>query len=405
MIKLALLYPGTGSQYAGMFRKLHEDYAVVRETFDEASEALGMDLARLCFEDGFSEAEGVAHAQAAILACSVAGHRLFLQHFGLRPAMAAGHSLGEWSALVGAGAIDLASAIRLVWRRGKWMEEATPAGGGALAAVNRLTFRQVQPWCKADAATGQAVEAACRNAPDQTVIAGHREAVERALPQLEALGAKVVRLTAGVPFHTTLMRPAAEKLAEELAATAFRDPQWPVLSNVTAEPHETARLAERLAEQLTRTVRWEETMRRMQREGVHYAVEIGPQQVLKQLTRRTARNIRAYALDTPDDWPPMFALRRHVPSFVDRCLAIAVSTRNRNPDPADYRAGIAEPWTRLRQLGEEAQEEDGVPAGARERESLALLRRILACKQVPEAEQAERLAELAYHTNGEGWAQ
>ncbi|QJD81937.1 ACP S-malonyltransferase [Cohnella herbarum] len=404
MNKTAFLYPGTGSQYTGMFKNLYEGHSVVRHTFEEAGESIGLDLARTCFEDGFPEEGSIANTQVAILACSVAGHRLLAQEVGLKPCVAAGHSLGEWSALTCAGALALPDGVKAVWQRGKWMEEAVPNGGGLIVAVNNLPLHAVKEYCVPDPDTGQIVEIACRNAPDQAVIAGHREAVERITPALESLGGKVVRLRAKVPFHTSLMRSAAEKLSNELANLSFGKLDWPVISNVTAEPHEhdPASLRLKLAEQLTTAVRWEETVRLMQRSGVHYAIEIGPHKVLKQLNRKTARNIRSYALDVPEDWPSMFELRRLKPAFIDQCLTIAVTTRNRNDDAEQYRKGAIEPYKRLLQIREQSAAEGSEPSCSRKKESFELLSGILACKRVAEEELNDRLADLVYQLNGEG---
>jgi [acyl-carrier-protein] S-malonyltransferase len=300
--------------------------------------------------------------------------------------------------------LALPDAVKAVWQRGKWMEEAVPDGGGLIVAVNHLPLHMVKENCVSDPVTGQVVEIACLNAPDQAVIAGHGEAVERIAHVLESLGGKVVRLRAKVPFHTSLMRSAAEKLSIELANLSFSKPEWPVISNVTAIPHEhdSTTLRQKLAEQLTTAVRWEETVRLMQRQGVQYAIEIGPNKVLKQLNRKTARNIRSYALDVPEDWDSLFELRRLKPAFIDQCLTVAVTTRNRNDDAEQYRKGAIEPYKRLLQIQEQSVAEGSELSYSRMKESFELLTEILACKRVAEDEQNERVAHLVYQLNGEG---
>lgn len=404
MNKTALLYPGTGSQYTGMFKGLYEDHSIVRETFQEAAEVIKLDLAKMCFEDGFTEHEGIAYAQVAILVCSVAGHRLYMKEIGLKPYIAAGHSLGEWSALTCAGAFELADAVKAVWQRGKWMEEAVPEGGGLIAAVSQLSPQLVQEHCRLEAQAGYVIDIACSNSPDQVVIAGHTQAVEQVMLSLEPLGAKIVRLRAKVPFHTSLMQPAAEKLAVELSDYSMRGLEWPVISNVTAFPHseDTAIVRKMLADQLTTRVRWEETIRLMQREGVQYAIEIGPQKVLKQLNRKTACNIKSLALDVPEDWSSLFQLRRLKPDFMDQCLSLAVSTRNNNWNAAEYEKGAVEPYKRLLQIHDEWKREGIELSHLLRKESLQLVQQILACKQVSEDDQLNRLAELAYQLSGEG---
>lgn len=397
MNKIAFVYPGTGSQYKGMFKPYYDQYAIVRETFEEAGEAAGMDLARLCFEDGFPEDGSIARAQVAILACGVAGHRLLVQETGLQPAMAAGHSLGEWTALASSGAIGLAEASRLVKLRGEAMESAVPSGGGRMIAVARLPKEKIAELCASFCREGQIVEIACLNGAHQTVVAGHREAVDKCAEALEAAGGKLVRLQSEVPFHTSLMRPAAEKLKVALAALPFANFHWPVISNVTARPHgadseETKHL---LAEQLTVYVRWEETIRYMQIEGISHVAELGPQKVLKQLNGRTARNIRAYSLDVPEDATTLFAWKIPDTAFIDRCLAIAVSTRNRNEDIAAYREGAMASYRKLLALKERITAAGARMSDADKEESLALLHDILESKRADEEEIDGRVAELA----------
>ncbi|EFM11232.1 malonyl CoA-acyl carrier protein transacylase [Paenibacillus curdlanolyticus YK9] len=401
--KTALLFPGTGAQYIGMMREWHERYAAVRETFEEAADTLGIPMAAMCFKEGFREQESIAYAQQAMLISSVAAYRVYVQQVGVKPAFMAGHSLGELSALTCAGVLRLRDAAELVRFRGEAMEAATPVGGGALAAVNGLDAAIVAAQCERLNLGGaeQAVWIACRNAADQTVIAGHQEAVSAASEALVQMGGRVVPLLSRVPFHTPLMAPAAERLREQLAQYELMRPSCPVVSNVTAEPFamdtEAGKQAmiDGLARQLVLPVRWAESIRYMQRQGVSHAIELGPNTVLTKLVRRTARNMQAYAWDDADGHARMLELGRRQPSFIDRCLAIAVTTRNTNGDPAAYEAGVIAPYRVISRMQQELEQSGRLPSAAEVDAALASLRTILTAKGTVEAERESLLHEAA----------
>src|SRR5262245_23528976 len=256
--KTAFVFPGQGSQKVGMGRALHDKYPESRAVFAEADEALGYSLSKLCFEGPEAELTLTANAQPAILATSVAALRALEARAPVRPVAVAGHSLGEYSALVAAGALRLADAVRLVHMRGKFMQDAVPAGQGAMAAIIGLAGDDVAAVCR-DAANGQVVSAANLNGGGQVVIAGHKDAVDRACAAAKSRGAKLVKLLAvSAPFHCALMQPAADRLASELAQVEVKSPAVPVVSNVEATPNQdAARVKDLLARQVTAPVRWE----------------------------------------------------------------------------------------------------------------------------------------------------
>jgi [acyl-carrier-protein] S-malonyltransferase len=393
--KVALLFPGTGSQYVGMMKGKYERDSLVRETFEEAEAELGLPLAAMCFEEGFRERDTVVHAQTAIFVCSVAACRSFLKETGLQPSFMAGHSLGELTALTCAGVFRFRDALGIVRFRGEAMEAAVPDGSGALAAIKHLTAAQVRETCREAAEDAESVWIACLNAPDQTVIAGHREAVDRVSARLTKRGGGALRLSTGVPFHTPLMHPAAERLRELLKQCPISVPGCPVLANATATPYAVGAesVADLLARQLENPVRWQESVRYMQLQGVSYSVELGPKTILTGLVRRTARNIRALAWDEPADRERIAELRRLRPDFLNRCLSIAVSVCNRNDDPASYEREVANPYReleRLRQIGEE----EGRPPSLMEMEAaLDCLNSILRGKRVEETQREPLLRE------------
>lgn len=288
---IAFIFPGQGSQAVGMGKDLCERFAEARAVFDAADDALGERLSRLCFEGPEEALKLTANAQPAILTASVAAHAVFAPR-APKPAFVAGHSLGEYSALVAAGSLGLADAVRAVRARGRFMQEAVPPGVGAMAAVIGLEPTAVRAIC-AEAAGFEVVSAANDNSPEQTVIAGHAAAVERAGTKLKKAGARrVLPLPVSAPFHCALMAPVQPRLREVLAAIAFKPPACPVVTNVEATPNTDAgRIAELLVQQVTASVRWVESVQAMAAQGVRQAVELGPGKVLCGLVKRIARDI------------------------------------------------------------------------------------------------------------------
>ena len=296
---IAFVFPGQGSQRVGMGKALSETFSVCRRTFEEADEALGEPISRLCFDGPDDELALTRNTQPAVLAASVAVDRL-LRSRGHAPAFLAGHSLGEYSAHVAAGTLGLADALRTVRRRGAYMQEAVPVGEGAMAAVMGLPAERVSQAC-AEAAGDEVVSAANLNAPGQVVIAGHRAAVDRAGLRARELGARrVVPLPVSAPFHCALMKPAEERLAPELRGLVVADPAVPVVANVDAEPKQTGGEAvEALIRQVSAPVRWEAVARRLMAEGVTSFVEAGPGGVLSGLIRKIDRSVSAACVHDP----------------------------------------------------------------------------------------------------------
>jgi [acyl-carrier-protein] S-malonyltransferase len=297
---LSFVFPGQGSQAVGMLAELAAAYPLVGDTFAEASAALGLDLWRLVQEGPAEELNLTHNTQPAMLAAGVAVWRVWQQQGGVQPAYLAGHSLGEYTALVAGGAIEFADAVRLVAERGRLMQAAVPEGTGAMAAILGLDDDQVRAAC-AQAAAGEVVEAVNFNSPGQVVIAGHAGAVARAVEAAKAAGAKrAVTLPVSVPSHCALMRPAAERLAQRLASMAVRVPQIPVLHNVDVAVASTAdAVRDRLARQLHSPVRWAETVKRLAAEGVTLVVEAGPGKVLAGLNKRIDKNLESVAAYDP----------------------------------------------------------------------------------------------------------
>ena len=295
-MSLALLFPGQGSQSVGMGKSLYDASPAARAVFDAADAALGFPISRLCFDGPEVELKLTANTQPAILTHSIAAFEDLRARFPERlegAAFAAGHSLGEYSANVAAGALAFPDAVRLVRERGRFMQDAVPSGVGAMAAIVGLAPADVDAACR-EAAQGETVSPANYNSPEQTVIAGHAAAVARASEACLARGAKrAIPLPVSAPFHCALMSPARERLRPLLEAAAFSEARWPVVTNVDGAPERAGdRLRGALVRQVDSPVRWVESVQRLAREGVDRGLEIGPGNVLAGLVRRIEKGIR-----------------------------------------------------------------------------------------------------------------
>jgi [acyl-carrier-protein] S-malonyltransferase len=297
MSKLAFLFPGQASQYPCMGQDLAANFAESRAVFEEADAALGFSVSRLCFEGSEDALKLTENTQPAILTVSVAAYRALAAR-GIEPDFAAGHSLGEYSALVAAGALEFSEAVKLVRQRGRYMQEAVPAGEGAMAAILGLSPADVAEVCKR-AAGGEVVSPANMNSPEQTVIAGDAAAVKRAVEIASQSGAKrAVILAVSAPFHCTLLAPAQKRLEPDLRRVKFSALRFPVITNVDAEAITSGDEArESLIRQVTMPVRWLDSVREMIEQGVNIFVEVGPGKVLSGLLRQIDRSVRCFNVE------------------------------------------------------------------------------------------------------------
>lgn len=408
MRKLALVFPGQGSQYVGMGKSLFDRYPSARAAIEEGSDVLGFDLRKLMQEGRPDELTRTENAQPALLAASIAAFRVYMEEIGVTPLYTAGHSLGEFSALTCTGAIAYADALRLVRRRGELMQVAAAEGAGTMCAIIGLSASAVKEAClEAEEETQQSVALSNLNSPEQIVISGHGPAVERAANRLEHEGGRIAYLNVSAPFHSALMKSAADQFKLELQAIRFERFKWPVISNVTAKPYDSPdEIAGCLSAQLTAPVRWSESMQYLSRMGVSAAVELGAKNVLTRLMKPNVPTIECYTLDTAGDVEAVreglkaeIALQQRTNArrnVVTLCVAAAVSTRNRNDSLSEYEQGFVEPYRRLQQLQEQLDEagEGAMPSPQQSEEALTLLREMLETKKVPEAERRERFRSI-----------
>ena len=290
--RIAMVFPGQGSQSPGMGRDLAENFAVAREVFEEADDALGFAISRLCFDGPTEELQLTENTQPAILTVSVAAFRAMKEAGISAPAFVAGHSLGEYSALVVAGVLSLSDAVRTVRARGRYMQEAVPVGTGAMAAVIGGELSEIQRGCE-EVRRDQVCSVANMNSPSQVVIAGNTEAVDRAIESLKGVAKRVIKLNVSAPFHCALMKPAQDRLAPDLAALTFNEPAMPLVTNVdarvTTAPDE---LRDALVRQVSASVRWSESMQLLVQQGIDTFVEAGPGKVLTGLMRQINRDVK-----------------------------------------------------------------------------------------------------------------
>lgn len=398
MYHLALLFPGQGAQYPAMGKPWISRFPYTMKVFEEASDALGYDMAQLCLEGSADELAMTEKTQPALLTISYAAYTVYLREAGIQPIVAAGHSLGEISALTCAGAIGFTDALRIVQRRGKFMQKAVADQEGRMTAVVGMERNEVEQVCRdvTNAGNGCGIAVVSNwNAVRQVVVSGHRRAVEIVADRLSANGAQVIPLKVGAPFHSPLMTDAAQQFESYIRSHVFRNPGYPILSNVDGRAYsDGAEIADRLVKQLTSTVQWVDCMRELVKRGIRTTVELGPGAVLTNLMRMDHPAVAAFSADRSNELSDF--IRKANISFMERCLSYAASTENRNPtvNRDVYRIGVIDPYRKLERMLE-GLEAGGEILGAEDRmAALNALSAIWEAKSVQPEERGDRMATL-----------
>ncbi len=297
MKSIAFIFPGQGSQYVGMGKELFENFDVAKKIFEEADDTLHFSISALCFKGPEEALKLTENTQPAVLTTSIAALKVLQAEKGTAPQFTAGHSLGEYSALVASGALTFSEAVKIVRLRGKFMQEAIPVGEGAMAAVLGMEREQVEKLCE-EISSGEVLTPANFNSPGQIVIAGHSKAVERAIERVKQEGKKAVLLPVSAPFHSPLMKPAGERLGKALEEISVADLKIPVVTNVEAEVNTAKdRVKGLLVAQVSSPVRWEESIRKMIEKGIEQVLEIGPGKVLSGLMKRIDSRVESKNLE------------------------------------------------------------------------------------------------------------
>ncbi len=406
MEKIAFLFPGQGSHFVGMSKGLHDQYPIVRQTFEEANDMLGYDIARLCFEGSLAELSEAKHAQPAILISSVASFRVYMQEQGIVPQFLAGHSLGEYSAFTCAGAIRFADAIELLHLRGQLTDEIAAAGAGAMTIIDGVDSSLVAEECKKMQQDGRRVWLSCYNSPTQTAISGDQDAVMELEDRLADNGGQVTPLLASAPFHCTLMEPIVDRLTEKLDRLTYGFFKYPVITNLNGQPMaHPERIADNLKHHILSPVQWERTMKYLKDKGVTLAIEMGAKNVMTNMVKANVDGIEALCYGAKEDRKKVEqilsaypGLKKHIPTIVTRCLAVAVATPNQNWDNEEYQEKVSKSYKQIQSIQDRLDEAGAKPTLEEMKQALDLLKVILHTKKVPMDEQVRWFQQIIDET-------
>ncbi|OAB42408.1 ACP S-malonyltransferase [Paenibacillus glacialis] len=406
MEKISFLFPGQGSQFVGMSKSLFNQYEIAKQTFEEANEILGIDLAKICFEGSLAELAKNDIAQPAILVSSVVAFRVYMQEIGITPQFCAGHSLGEYSALTCAGAITFADAVSIARFRGRLADQIALQDVGAMSIIDGIDKSKVEEECRKLTTPEQVVAISCYNSPTQTSISGEKEIVLSVEEKLLSTGCMVTPLLASAPFHSPLMTQASELLRAELEQYSFNWFKFPVISNVTGLPYnDPDQIVANLVQHMIKPVQWQATIQYLKRKGITLTVEMGPKNVLSNLVAANVEGIEALCFAEKEDRQSLSNLherfpflRKHFPTIITRCLAAGVATPNTNWNNEEYQAGAIVPYKRIQDMLQQLKEEGTSPTEVQMTEALELLKTIFQTKKLPVKEQEQWFKQMVDET-------
>lgn len=358
MKEIAVVFPGQGSQYIGMGEKQYNNYKMVREIYEAASDILGFDLFKLCTQGSSDEITKTSNAQPAILVASYASFKIYMQEIGEVPLIGAGHSLGEISALVCSGAIDFLDGVKIARQRGIIMENVMANVKGGMSAVKDIDKEELKQICEQESTNEQVAWIANYNSPNQFVVSGHVEALNRIKDRVSMLKGKMTELKVAGPFHTPLMQGAVEGFSDELKKYKFNEFKFPILSNVTGDVYrDKESISSNLTRQLVSPVRWDVNMNYILEQGIKYIVEVGPKKVLKNIAMQYSDIGQAYAFDLESDRKKLYDLnsilyQKEEKIFCDtikQCCTMAISTRNYNWNEEEYSRSVDKNYKKIQQ--------------------------------------------------------
>lgn len=414
MAKFVFLFPGQGSQFVGMGKELYDEFLVVKRTFEEASDILGIDLKKICFDGTFIELNKTVNMFTSILTVSIACYRAFSEIASIIPFCGIGHSLGEYSALTCSGALNFDDALRILTKRAELADNITSSGIGAMTVVNRINSKIVENECKIINDSGLTVSIACYNSNNQVTISGDSEAVFVLEDKLIELGAQVTPLIMSAPFHCSLMRPAAEELRIELKKYKFNKFKWPVISNVYALPYMTPDdIIKNLVSQMANPVQWQASIDFANKNDKSCFIELGPQSILTSLIKDNTVDANVYSFgayadryslldmlksnfqeDISDTYYNIQKCGKENIELIKMCLVEAVSTRNRNFNLNEYQNGVIEAYEKIEEIQNFIEKNEGEVTREQLNEAIRLLVIIFETKKVPISEQTERLNDI-----------
>lgn len=398
MERIALIFPGQGSQYIGMGKQIFDQHEQTRKIFEEANEVLNFDLTGMCFEGSILELSRPENMFPAIVMVSVATFVLYQKLIGIPPKLCAGHSLGEYSALVCSGAVSFADALKIVRKRGFLASEVSDSQESCMTVVEGMDKYILEEICqKASNSEDQAV-ISCYNSIDQFVIAGNSNAVWKTENAIMEMGGTITPVLTSAPFHSFLMSETSQKLREELSKYEFKNPQIPVVSNVNAMPYQDSQAVEMLVKQMVSPVLWKDTMDYFRMQRINVIIEMGPQNVLRNLARNNIRTVRAYSFSNTEDRNELinyvFSEREQQFKVVEECMKVAASLPNSNWNNKEYSEKVAKPYKLIEKIRFSLIEESRKATKQETKEVLILLKEIMDAKRISAEEQCKAYKEI-----------
>lgn len=400
--KIAFIFPGQGSQYVGMSKAFYDQFPAARQTFEEANDVLGFDLKNLCFEGSLGELSMTQNALPAIFTSSVAAFRIFMNEYGIRPQVCAGHSLGEYSALTCSGAFRFADALRIVQLRSLLAHEIADAGDSCMTIIDGIDPFTVENTCKESSTEEKPATVSCYNSLKQAAVSGHLDTVLSVEDKILKLGGQVTPLIGSAPFHCALMKPAADKLKAELEKCNFSSFRYPVISNCTGKPYPSHNdIVDLLARQMMYPVQWTKTLEYFQVLGITMTIELGPQGILSDLLKLDAKNISTVCFDQKTSRQALAGLlegsgytEKMQNKVITDCLTAAAVAPNYNSCEEEYLKGVVEPYEKIRKIQSFIEKEFVEPSKEQVEEALQMLALIFSTKKLPIDVQTEALQNI-----------